>query len=90
MMDVQLDVQLEQQDASVGSGECMEPENVQPDHEDVQPEDVQSQHKCIGIQAVTDVCHVESQASISPEVSHSGKMNAYIYLCIVTIMNMIT
>ena len=58
-------MQLEQQDASVCSEECVE------------PEDVQSQHKCIEIQAVTDVCHVESQVSISPEVSHSGKMNAY-------------
>ena len=47
-----------QQDVSVNSEECVE--------------GVQSQHKCIGIQAVSDICHAQSQVAIAPEVSHSG------------------
>ena len=43
---------------TVGSEECVE--------------DVQSQHKCIVIQAVPDVCHAQSQFAIALEVSHSG------------------
>ena len=53
-----MDVQLEQRDVSVGSEECVE--------------DVQPQCKCIGIQAVPDVCHAQSQVAIALEVSHSG------------------
>ena len=48
----------EQQDVSVDSEECVE--------------DVQSHHRCIGIQAVPDVCHAQSQVAVAPEVSHSG------------------
>ena len=54
-----MDVQLEQQDASVSSEEGVE--------------GVQSQYKCIGIQALPDVCHAQTQVAIALEVSHSGK-----------------
>ena len=49
-----MDAQLEQLDASVSSEECVE--------------GVQSQYKCIGIQALPDVCHAQTQVAISPEV----------------------
>ena len=54
-----MDAQLEQQDASVSSEECVE--------------GMQSQYKCIGIQALPDVCHAQTQVAIVPEVTHSGK-----------------
>ena len=60
-----MDAQLEQQDASVSSEERVE--------------GVQSQYKCIGIQALPDVCHAQTQVAIAPEVSRSVKECNWVY-----------